>query len=275
MHFPKMAIRDTDPGQYWSYLYKAVWKVIKQKQAVLDREFQYSLEPDGYPPIDVHEVVSARFGRAGTFRRIDRQVPQLNETLTFWVVPREYDTDTNRHDQIIQNKIDLYVQLSHIRDKLGHALVEMIQHAARQADLTYSTKLTEIKDWNGNKLSQGAIDVVLISFNTNKTYGIEAKNLAQIIETTYVRRRLTKHISNCTTLDMKPAYIVSRIFPTAAKQLAEQGALVVETGVQFYPKRYWPLAKKLKQVLGYHFVRRVGHPKLIDQLSSKLSDALA
>ena len=152
----------------------------------------------------------------------------------------------------------------------------MIHRAAKQADLTYSSKLIEVRDWNGKKLSQseGAIDVVLISFKNQKIYGIEAKNLAQIIETPYVVRRLNRHISNCMTFGMKPVFVVSRIFPTAARQLIDQGAVVIETEVQFYQKRYWALAKNLRQSLGYHFVRRVGHPKLIDQLSRKLSDVL-
>jgi hypothetical protein len=152
----------------------------------------------------------------------------------------------------------------------------MIQHAAKQTDLTCSSKLTEVRDWNGKRLStsEGAIDVVLISFENQTVYGIEAKNLAQIIETSYLRRRLMRHISNCNTLGMKPVFIVSRIFPTAVKQLAEQGAVVIETETQFYQKRYWALAKDLKQNLGYHFVRRVGHRKLIDALSHKLSAAL-
>jgi len=276
MDFPMIARRDADPGKYWSSLYKAVWKVIKQKKAVLDREFQYSLEPQGYPPIDVHEVVAARFGRRNTFRSIPKLVPQLNQTLTFWVVPGQYSADTATHEEIIQNKINLYVQLGQIRANLGHALVEMIEQAAKQTDLTCSTKLTEVRDWNGKKLStsEGAIDVVLISLPHQAVYGIEAKNLAQIIEASYVTRRLIKHISNCNTLGMKPVFIVSRIFPTAAKKLTEQGALVIETQAQFYQKRYWALAKNLKQSLGYHFVRRVGHRKLVDKLSQKLSAAL-
>jgi predicted membrane-bound spermidine synthase len=73
---------------------------------------------------------------------------------------------------------------------------------------------------------------------------------------------------------MKPVFIVSRIFPTAIKHLEQQGAVVIEAEAQFYQKKYWAIARNLKQNLGYHFVRRVGHPKQIAVLSQKLSQVL-
>ncbi len=72
---------------------------------------------------------------------------------------------------------------------------------------------------------------------------------------------------NCKKLGMEPVFIVSRIFATAAKELEDAGATVIETGVQSYQKENWPLARNLRDHLGYHFVRRVGHRKLVEQLS--------
>jgi len=276
MDFRMEQQRASDTFRYWSTLYRAIWKRIKQEKAVLDREFQYAMEAKGYPPIDVVEVVARRFEPRGTFRRIDRYVKKAGtgepEKLTFWVVPREYEFDTKAHEGVIRRKIALHHKRSGIQ--MGNALVQMVFLASRQLGLTYSPKLTEVRDWNGKKLSEkeGAIDIVLISLKKGKIYGIEAKNVAPIIDKVYLKRKqMKKHISNCEKLDMSPVYLVSRIFSQSAKQLEQAGGLVLETQVQYYDRKHWDLAKELRDQLGYHFVRKVGHHKSMQQLAGKLS----
>lgn len=239
--------------------------------AVLDREFQYALESKGFPPLDVEEVVK-RFSRRGLIRRIDRPIPELNTTLTFWVIPRDYNADTQSHEEAIERKIRLHKDRTAIQDKLGNAMVGMVHLASLGTQFTFSTKLTQVRDWNGKKLEkeEGEIDIVLLSFPTSKVYGIEAKNVAPIIDSVYANKKLKKHIGNCTKLGMKPVFVLSRIFPTTSDELEQAGAIVVETETQFYQLKYWPIAKSLKQDFGYHFVRRMGHPVSVKRLSSQL-----
>jgi len=194
MDFPRLALRDHDPFKYWSSLYREVWGRLHEQKAVLDREFQYSLEPKGFPPIDVNEVVDKRFGQPGRIRRIDRAIPELSTSLTFWVIPSSYDSDRTAHDEIIERKTQLHITRTKIQDKLGNAMVEMVHLASHGTRLTYSRKLTQVKDWNGQKLTseEGEIDIVLLSLEKGNVYGIEAKNVAQIIDSTYAKKKLHK-----------------------------------------------------------------------------------
>ena len=275
LQFRALPLREQNSYKYWSKLYRQVWKRLHQEKAVLDREFQYALEPEGFPPIDVDDVVN-RFARRHVIRRIDRLIPELSTTLTFWVVPGPYESDTQSHDEIIEHKIELHKKRTEIQHKLGNAMVTMVHLASMGTEFTFSTKLTQVKDWNGKRLKQdeGEIDIVLISFKRNKTYGIEAKNVAPIIDSGYARAKLRKHFDNCDKLGMTPVFVLSRIFSTTSDELEQAGATVVETKTQFYQLRYWPIAKSLKQSLGYHFVRRMGHHASVHRLSSQLVQKL-
>jgi len=225
--------------------------------------------------MDVEEVVR-RFGIQGSIRRIDRLIPELTTTLTFWVIPGRYDSDTSSHEETIERKIQLHKDRTEIQDKLGNAMVAMVHLASLGTRFTFSTKLTQVKDWNGKKLEKedGEIDIVLLSFSNSKAYGIEAKNVAPIIDTAYMKKKLRKHITNCTKLGMTPVFVLSRIFPTTSEELEQNGAIVVETETQFYQLKYWPIAKSLKENFGYHFVRRMGHPISVQRLSAQLLQKL-
>jgi len=73
---------------------------------------------------------------------------------------------------------------------------------------------------------------------------------------------------------MTPTFIVSRVFSTTAEELEREGAIVIEAQAQYYQPKYWRIARLLKEEFGYHFVRKMGHPVSVRQLSRRLLEKL-
>jgi len=265
-----MKLREQNAKQYWSGLYKSIWNVIKQETACYRKELEYRLEEKGYPPIDVLQTVKW-FVKQKTFIRID--VPYNNNKLVFYTSSEFYKKQYTKVMSIIKEKKSTFLKYRKLNDTLkGQALIDAVVNASNSESCQYTVTGVQVKWFNGKKVDTGDVDVVIFVPQTSIFWGAECKNTSEIIDLEFVaRKNMLNLFINTRKLGIQPLFIVSRVFNNVKKLLVQLGAIVIETEVVFFVNDFWDTAKKLKNTLGYYFVRRCSHPKTIKVLCNKMS----
>lgn len=268
-----MELREKNRHLYWSKLYKALWSIIRREVAVYRRELEYRMEELGFPPMDTTDTVK-NFVSKGFFHEERRSVRfnRRTSTLVFYVYKKEVTPSgklTERAENIINKKIELQRILQRIPgDKKEEGMLEAVTKAAHQCGYTIVAQRTQ---WfNGKAITEGDIDLIIYTPGSNTFWGAECKNKAEIIDITFMKRKLLKHFKRCEILGLTPIFILSRVFNNVKEHLEKRGAVVIETEFVFYSDEVWKRVSCLRNELGYYFIRKSSHGKVIGALSKKL-----